>query len=110
MYGSFLFAMSTHWQHNVISIVSFASHDVRKYGQAIFIVEELLQCCVIVYKIIFFGQVGDNFYIYLEYVSGGSIHTILQEYGKLGESAIRNYTQQILAGLAYLHSKNIVHG
>lgn len=53
---------------------------------------------------------GDNFYIYLEYVSSGSIHTILQEYGKLGESAIRNYTQQILAGLAYLHSKNIVHG
>ncbi|XP_041997697.1 uncharacterized protein LOC121747676 isoform X5 [Salvia splendens] len=60
----------------------------------------------------YFGSevVGDNFYVYLEYVSGGSIHAILQEYGKLGESVIRNYTQQILAGLAYLHSEHIVHG
>ncbi|KAL1555113.1 mitogen-activated protein kinase kinase kinase [Salvia divinorum] len=60
----------------------------------------------------YFGSelVGDNFYVYLEYVSGGSIHAILQEYGKLGESAIRNYTQQIVAGLAYLHSEHIVHG
>ncbi|KAH6783950.1 Protein kinase superfamily protein [Perilla frutescens var. hirtella] len=55
-------------------------------------------------------MVDDNFYICFEYVSGGSIHTILREYGKLEESAIRNYTQQILAGLVYLHSKNIVHG
>ncbi|KAL6533182.1 hypothetical protein OROMI_027294 [Orobanche minor] len=54
-------------------------------------------------------SVADKLYIYLEYVSGGSIHKILQEYGKLGESAIRSYTQQILSGLAYLHAKNTVH-
>ncbi|CAN0891737.1 Mitogen-activated protein kinase kinase kinase YODA [Linum grandiflorum] len=54
-------------------------------------------------------QVDDNLYIYLEYVSGGSIYTILQEYGQLGELAIRSYTQQILSGLAFLHSKNTVH-
>ncbi|KAL7107099.1 hypothetical protein ACP275_06G032700 [Erythranthe tilingii] len=53
--------------------------------------------------------VGNNLYIFFEYVSGGSIYTILQEYGKLGESAIRSYTQQILLGLAYLHSKWIAH-
>lgn len=57
----------------------------------------------------FLYQVGDRLYIYLEYVSGGSIHKILQEYGKLGESAIRSYTQQILSGLAYLHAKHTVH-
>ncbi|KAL8049636.1 hypothetical protein ABFX02_06G032500 [Erythranthe guttata] len=53
--------------------------------------------------------VGDNLCIYFEYVSGGSIYTILQEYGRLGESAIRSYAQQILLGLAYLHSKRIAH-
>lgn len=53
--------------------------------------------------------VGDKLYIYLEYVSGGSIHKILREYGPLGESAIRSYTKQILSGLAYLHLKNTVH-
>ncbi|KAG8381307.1 hypothetical protein BUALT_Bualt06G0108800 [Buddleja alternifolia] len=54
-------------------------------------------------------MLGDNFYIYFEYVSGGSIYGILEQYGRLGESAIRSYTQQILSGLAYLHSKSIAH-
>ncbi|CAK8579210.1 unnamed protein product [Lathyrus sativus] len=53
--------------------------------------------------------VDDRLYIYLEYVSGGSIYKLLQEYGQLGEIAIRNYTRQILSGLAYLHAKNTVH-
>lgn len=53
--------------------------------------------------------VDDKLYIYLEYVSGGSIYKLLQEYGKFGENAIRNFTRQILSGLAYLHAKNTVH-
>jgi len=54
-------------------------------------------------------QVDDKLYIYLEYVSGGSIHKLLQEYGQFGEQAIHSYTKQILLGLAYLHAKNTVH-
>uniref|UniRef100_A0A7N0SVN8 mitogen-activated protein kinase kinase kinase n=1 Tax=Kalanchoe fedtschenkoi TaxID=63787 RepID=A0A7N0SVN8_KALFE len=54
-------------------------------------------------------SVADKLYIYLEYVSGGSIYKLLQEYGQLGELAIRSFTQQILSGLAYLHIKNTVH-
>ncbi|KAG4397893.1 hypothetical protein GLYMA_10G232800v4 [Glycine max] len=53
--------------------------------------------------------VDDKLYIYLEYVSGGSIHKLLQEYGQFGELVIRSYTQQILSGLAYLHAKNTLH-
>ncbi|KAE9611318.1 hypothetical protein Lal_00011602 [Lupinus albus] len=53
--------------------------------------------------------VDDTLYIYLEYVSGGSIYKLLQEYGEFSEPVIRNYTQQILSGLAYLHAKNTVH-
>ena len=59
--------------------------------------------------LIFFQQVVDKLYIYLEYVSGGSIYKILQDYGPLGEIAIRSYTQQILSGLAYLHAKTTIH-
>ncbi|KAI3713412.1 hypothetical protein L1987_71989 [Smallanthus sonchifolius] len=53
--------------------------------------------------------VDDKLCIYLEYVSGGSIYKLLQEYGEFGEVAIRSYTRQILSGLAYLHSTNTVH-
>lgn len=58
---------------------------------------------------LFLEQLDDKLYIYLEYVSGGSIHKLLQEYGRFGELAIRSYTRQILSGLAYLHAKNTVH-
>ncbi|KAL1538962.1 mitogen-activated protein kinase kinase kinase [Salvia divinorum] len=47
--------------------------------------------------------------VYLEYVSGGSIHKLLQEYGAFAEPVIQNYTRQILSGLAYLHGRNTVH-
>ncbi|KAK9080257.1 hypothetical protein SSX86_001933 [Deinandra increscens subsp. villosa] len=54
-------------------------------------------------------MVDNKLYIYLEYVSGGSIHKLLQEYGPFGELLIRSYTQQILSGLAYLHAKYTIH-
>ncbi|KAH9294084.1 hypothetical protein KI387_040710, partial [Taxus chinensis] len=54
-------------------------------------------------------MIADKLYIYLEYVSGGSIHKLLQEFGKFDEPIIRSYSRQILAGLAYLHNKNTVH-
>ncbi|KAI4337908.1 hypothetical protein L6164_016272 [Bauhinia variegata] len=47
--------------------------------------------------------------VYLEYVSGGSIHKLLQEYGPFKEPLMRNYTGQILHALAYLHARNTVH-
>ncbi|XP_074264806.1 mitogen-activated protein kinase kinase kinase YODA-like [Silene latifolia] len=54
-------------------------------------------------------MVENNLYIYLEYISGGSIHKLLGDYGQFGESAIRSFTRQILSGLAYLHARNTVH-
>jgi mitogen-activated protein kinase kinase kinase 2 len=47
--------------------------------------------------------------VFLEYVSGGSIHKLLQEYGPFREPVIQTYTRQILSGLAYLHGRNTVH-
>ncbi|XP_039125397.1 mitogen-activated protein kinase kinase kinase 3-like isoform X2 [Dioscorea cayenensis subsp. rotundata] len=47
--------------------------------------------------------------VYLEYVSGGSIYKLLQEYGPFKEPVIQSYTRQILSGLAYLHGRNTIH-
>jgi serine/threonine protein kinase len=47
--------------------------------------------------------------IILEYCIGGSVAKILETYKNLPESIIRKYTQQILEGLEYLHSHNIIH-
>jgi mitogen-activated protein kinase kinase kinase len=47
--------------------------------------------------------------IFLEYVPGGSVATMLINYGPLGESLIQNFVRQILTGLVYLHSRDIIH-
>ncbi|XP_061352814.1 mitogen-activated protein kinase kinase kinase 5-like [Gastrolobium bilobum] len=55
-------------------------------------------------------SVEDRFYIYLEYVHPGSINKYVHKRcGTLTESVIRNFTRHILSGLAYLHSKKIIH-
>ncbi|MED6214298.1 hypothetical protein PIB30_101705 [Stylosanthes scabra] len=55
-------------------------------------------------------QVGDKFYIYLEYVHPGSINKYVREHcGAVTESVVRNFTRHILSGLAYLHSTKTIH-
>lgn len=51
----------------------------------------------------------DSIHIFLEYVPGGSIASLLAKFGPFQESVIRVYTRQILRGLEYLHQKGIMH-
>eukprot|EP00667_Euglena_gracilis_P000200 EG_transcript_200 len=50
-----------------------------------------------------------NLRIFLEYVPGGSIQSLLRKYGRFPEGIVKFYTRQILTGLAYLHENGIVH-
>ncbi|TIB01743.1 hypothetical protein E3P94_01333 [Wallemia ichthyophaga] len=47
--------------------------------------------------------------IFLEYVPGGSVAALLQNYGAFEEELVRNFVKQILTGLNYLHTKGIIH-
>ena len=47
-------------------------------------------------------------YIFLEFVSGGSVADMLSNFGALHESIVRKYTHQMLLGLVFLHSNNVV--
>jgi serine/threonine protein kinase/WD40 repeat protein len=47
--------------------------------------------------------------IFLEYVPGGSLKSLIDKFGKLEESVARSYTRQLLLGLEYLHRNGIAH-
>mmetsp|Transcript_7745 Transcript_7745/g.20633 ORF Transcript_7745/g.20633 Transcript_7745/m.20633 type:complete len:601 (-) Transcript_7745:579-2381(-) len=52
---------------------------------------------------------GASLLIFLEYVPGGSISSLLARFGRLPEAVICVYTRQLLSGLAYLHAQRTVH-
>lgn len=47
--------------------------------------------------------------IFLEYVPGGSVQSMLNSYGPFEEPLIRNFIRQVLIGLSYLHGEDIIH-
>ncbi|OVA10156.1 Protein kinase domain [Macleaya cordata] len=52
----------------------------------------------------------DQFYMVLEYVEGKWAPEGSGPTGGLGETTVRKYLRDIVAGLMYLHAHNIVHG
>lgn len=59
----------------------------------------------------YFGSYSDGKYfnVFLEYVSGGSIASIIRLYGSVSLEYTRLFIPQILSGLDYLHQRNIIH-
>jgi serine/threonine protein kinase len=51
----------------------------------------------------------DALHIYMEYVSGGTLASLLRAKGPLSEEEARKLTIQLVKGLAYLHGRNIIH-
>ena len=54
-------------------------------------------------------QHNGHYNIFVEWMAGGSVATLLSSYGAFEESVIINYTRQILMGVAFLHDKQVVH-
>ena len=51
----------------------------------------------------------NHFVILMEYVSGGSLRELLDQFGPLPLPAVRRYLKDILRGLQYLHEHGITH-
>eukprot|EP00755_Sulcionema_specki_P015749 Sspe_Gene.60230::Locus_33178_Transcript_1_1_Confidence_1.000_Length_2991::g.60230::m.60230 len=56
------------------------------------------------------STVADNYLLVcMEYVSGGSLATIISQFGTLPSNSVKRYTKEILRGLWYLHSHDVIH-
>ncbi|XP_021359609.1 uncharacterized protein LOC110454439 [Mizuhopecten yessoensis] len=47
--------------------------------------------------------------IFMQFVPGGSIASILARFGALDEAVFRRYTKQVLEGVEYLHDNDVIH-
>jgi serine/threonine protein kinase len=53
--------------------------------------------------------IDNALHIFMEFVPGGSLASLLRKFKRLPEALTARYTAQVLAGLAYLHERGIVH-
>ncbi|XP_043720123.1 mitogen-activated protein kinase kinase kinase 3-like isoform X2 [Telopea speciosissima] len=91
----------------VISDDQTSKECLKQLNQEIALLSQLSHPNIVQY---YGSELGEEtLSVYLEYVSGGSIHKLLREYGAFKEPVIQSYTRQILSGLAYLHGRNTVH-
>lgn len=56
-----------------------------------------------------FEERNSIYSLFLEYVAGGSVGSLIRLYGRFDEGLIRHLTVQVLRGLSYLHSRGILH-
>nr|GAT44126.1 predicted protein [Mycena chlorophos] len=56
-----------------------------------------------------FEETSTTLNIFLEYIPGGTIGSMLQKHGRFDQNVAKHFTRQIAAGLEYLHSKNVLH-
>lgn len=47
--------------------------------------------------------------IFMQFIPGGSLASILARFGALDEAVFRRYTKQILEGVRYLHQNDVIH-
>jgi serine/threonine protein kinase len=87
--------------------IDSTSRQVRALEREIAIMQQLRHENIVQY----FGSenTGQTLNIFMEYVPGGSISSLLQRFTRFSESVVRTFTAQILSGLQYIHSCNMVH-
>ena len=56
-----------------------------------------------------FEKAESSVNVFLEYVSGGSVASMIAKVGKFDEPMVRSLVVQILLGLEYLHERSIIH-
>ncbi|KAL6063574.1 Protein kinase of the Mitotic Exit Network [Balamuthia mandrillaris] len=54
-------------------------------------------------------ETEDFLFFVMEYVESGSLHSTMKNFGVFPESLLVLYVAQVLQGLAYLHSQDVVH-
>ncbi len=94
-------------------VIAIKEIELKKLSDINAIVSEIQLLSHIIHKNIikyyYVIKTETTIQIFLEYCSGGSLAKKIEVYGPLKEEDIRNYVEQILYGLNYLHSYNIIH-
>jgi serine/threonine protein kinase len=104
--GEVIVAKHIKLTHNNLSKLD---QEIESLEREINTLKELAHKNVVHYLHTEVSEAGIAVDIFMEYVQGGSIRSLLNRCKKLNEHDVREYTVHVMQGLVYLHSKGIVH-
>jgi len=96
----------------MVAIKRFRSHKIARSNLSVIMGEaELLTKLQHRNIVQFMGIIKTKLYLYLvlEYIEEGALTSLIKDFGTFPEKLAAIYTEQVLQGLAYLHSKKVVH-
>ena len=91
-----------------IKVLAFSSSLIFELEKEINFLKTLKHPNIVLYL----GErkTSDYFYIFMEFMPGGSIASMIKQWGPLKELIIKKFVKQILSGLDYLHKQGVLHG
>lgn len=84
-----------------------AKHAARQLEEEVRVLQRIAHRNIVRYV----GAQRDDgrFYVFLEYIAGGSVASLLAQFGPFRERVVRNYSRQLATGLEFLHSRGVLH-
>ena len=61
------------------------------------------------FKGVFYNEENTSVNMFMEYIGGGSMTTVVKNFKPLPPDVVRQWTKQLLTGLLYLHTQRIIH-
>lgn len=83
--------------------------EVKNLKKEILTLRELKHKNIVRYITTEVNETSTAIDIIMEYVPGGSVKYLLSKFKKLHEKTIQKYVRELLEGLSFLHSQNIIH-
>ncbi|KAL7701500.1 NPK1-related protein kinase-like [Lotmaria passim] len=61
------------------------------------------------FKGVYYDAENTSINMFMEYIGGGSLSSLVKRFKPLPPSVVRSWTRQLLSGLLYLHTQHIIH-
>jgi serine/threonine protein kinase len=61
------------------------------------------------FKGVYYDLENASICMFMEYIGGGSLSSLVKRFKPLPPSVVRSWTKQLLSGLQYLHTQHIIH-
>ncbi|ORC88773.1 putative protein kinase, putative,serine/threonine-protein kinase [Trypanosoma theileri] len=87
----------------------FSAKELVSLSREINMMQRLHHKNLCTFKGVMYDTSNNTICMFMEYIGGGSLSSLVKKFKPLPRDVIRRWTRQLLAGLLYLHSQRIIH-